>query len=67
MKLIRSAQKTEAYLAVDYRSKELKKDILNEMDQKMTALETRLTHQMNEDQQTIAIHLQEINELVMTV
>ena len=54
---IRSSQKTEAYQAADYRSKELKTEILKEVDQKIIALETWLTHQMNEDRQTAAIHL----------
>ena len=46
---IRSTQKTEAYLVVDHKSKELKKHILKEVDQKMIALETRFTHQMNKN------------------
>ena len=33
----------------------------------MTALETRLMHHINEDRQTTATHLQEINDLVMAV
>ena len=49
MTTIRSNLKTEAYLAVDYRSIELKTDILTEVDRKVIALETRLMHRMNED------------------
>ena len=48
---IRSTLKKEAYLAEDYRIQELKTDILSEVNQKMTALETRLVHRMNEDRQ----------------
>ena len=64
---IHSSQKTEANQAADYKSKELKKDILKEVDQKMTALETRLTHRMNEDCQTAVIHMQQISDLVTTI
>ena len=64
---IRSSQKTKAYQEVDYQSNELKNEILKEVDQKITALETRSTHQMNEDCWTTAIHLQEISDLVTTV
>ena len=46
---VRSTLKTEAYLAADYKSQELKATILSEMNQRMTALEMRLMHQMNED------------------
>ena len=46
---IRSTLKKEAYLAMAYRNDELKTEILVEEDQKMTALETRLLHCMNED------------------
>ena len=43
--------KIEAYQAVDYISSELEKKILREMDQKVMALDTQLTHthRMNED------------------
>ena len=54
---IRSTLKKEAYLVADYRIQELKTDILSEVNQKMTALETRLVHRMNEDRQTMARHL----------
>ena len=37
---VRSTLKTEAYLAVDYKSQELKTKILSEVNQKLTALET---------------------------
>ena len=67
MMSIRSTLKKEAYLAVEYKAKELKTEILTEVDQKMTALETRLMHRMNEDRQTTAIRLQEINDLVAAV
>ena len=40
---IRSTLKTEAYLATDYKSQELKTEILSEVNQRLTALETRLT------------------------
>ena len=49
MMSLRSTLKKEAYLAVAYRSDELKTEILAEVDQKMTTLETRLMHHMNED------------------
>ena len=39
---IQSILKAEAYKAADYRSAELKKEILNEVDQKIIALETRI-------------------------
>ena len=64
---IRSTLKTEAYLATDCKSQELKTEILSEVNQRLTALETRLTHEMNEDRQTMAIRLQEINDLVAVV
>ena len=64
---IRSSQKMEAYQVADYRSKELKKEILKEVDQKMTTLETPVTHWMDEDYQAAAIQLQEISGLVMIV
>ena len=64
---IRSTLKKEAYLVADYKIQELKADISNEVNQKMMALETRLVHQMNEDRQTMATRLQEINDLVVTV
>ena len=54
---IRSTLKKEAYLAPDYRIQELKTDISSEVNQKMTALEMRLVHRMNEDHQTMAIRL----------
>ena len=47
--LIRSSQKTKTYQAANYKSKELKNEILKEVDQQVTTLETRLTHRMNED------------------
>ena len=63
----RSTLKKEAYLAADYKIQKLKTDILSEVNQKMTALEPCLVHQMNEDRQTMATRLQEINDLVATV
>ena len=65
--IVRSTLKTEAYLAADYKSQELKTEILREVNQRLTALETRLTHRMNEDRQTMANRLQEINDLVAAV
>ena len=38
----RFAERKEAYLAVEYKGNELKREILNEMDRKMILLETRL-------------------------
>ena len=67
MMSIRCPQKKEGYLAVEYKSKELKTEILAEMDHKITALATQLPQQMNENHQIIAIHLREINDLVVTV
>ena len=64
---IRFTLKTKAYLTVDYKSQELKTEILSEVNQRLAALETRLTHQMNEDRQTMAISLKEINDLVAAV
>ena len=64
---IRSPLKKETYLVVAYKSDELKTEILTEVDQKMTALETRLMHRMNKDRQTMANRLQEINDLVVAV
>ena len=64
---IHSTLKTEAYLAADYKSQQLKTKIMGEVNQRLTALETRLMHQMNEDRQTMAHHLQEINDLVAAV
>ena len=61
---VRSTLKTEAYLAADYKSQQLKTEIMGEVNQRLTALETHLTHQMNEDRQTMANRLQEINDLV---
>ena len=52
---IRSTLKTEAYLAMDYKSHELKTEILSEVNQRLAAVETWLTHQMNENRQTMAI------------
>ena len=49
MMSIRSTLKKEAYVVVEYRAKELKTEILAEVDPKMTALETCLMHRMNED------------------
>ena len=42
MMLMPSLVKTEAYQAADYRSAELEKKILREVDQKVMALETWL-------------------------
>ena len=42
-------------MVVEYRAKELKTEILAEVDQKMTALETGLMHRMNEDRQTTQV------------
>ena len=39
---------------MDYKSQELKTEILSEVNQRLTALEMRLTHRMNEDRQTMA-------------
>ena len=64
---IRSTLKTEAYLVADYKSQQLKTEIMGEVNQKLTALETRFTHQMNEDRQTMANRLKEINNLVAAV
>ena len=64
---VRSTLKTEAYLAADYKSQQLKTDIMGEVNQKLIALEMRLMHQMNEDRQTMANRLQEINDLVAAV
>ena len=67
MMSIRSTLKKEAYLAVAYKSDELKAEILTRVDRKMTALETHLMHCMNEDCQTTGTHLQKINDLVAVV
>ena len=67
MTSIRSNLKMQAYLAVDYISTGLKTEILTKVDRKMIALETRLMHHMNEDHQTTATRLQEINDLVAEV
>ena len=42
--IICSTLKKEAYLVVDYKIQELKTNISSEVNQKMTALETRLLH-----------------------
>ena len=65
--IVRSTLKTEAYLAADYKSQELKTEVLSEVNQRLTALEMRLAHRMNEDRQTMAARLQEINDLVVAV
>ena len=44
---IRSTLKTEAYLVVHYKSQELKTEILSEVNQRLTALETRLMHRVS--------------------
>ena len=67
MMLMQSLVKTEAYQAANYRSAELEKKILREVDQKVMALETRLIQRMNEDRQITAIRLQEIKDAVTTV
>ena len=67
MMLMPSLVKTEAYQAADYKSAELEKKILREVDQKVMALETRLIQRMNEDRQITAIRLQEIKDVVTTV
>ena len=64
---MRSILKTEAYLAADYKSQQLKAEIMGEVNQRLTVLETRLMHQMNEDRQTMVNCLQEINDLVVAV
>ena len=64
---VRSTLKTDAYLAADYKSQELKTKVLSEVNRRLTALETRLMHRMNEDRQTMANRLQEINDLVAAV
>ena len=64
---IRLNMKTEAYLAVSYKVNELKTEVTSAVDQKMMALETRLMGHINEIRQTMAIRLQEINNLVTTV
>ena len=46
---IHSTLKTEAYLVADYKTQELKTEILREVNQRLTALETRLMYRMNED------------------
>ena len=65
--VVRSTLKTEAYLAADYKSQELKTAIMSEVNHRLTALETPLMHQMNEDRQNMAIRLKEINDLVAAV
>ena len=65
--IVRSTLKIEAYLAMDYKSQELKTEVLSEVNRRLMALERRLTHQMNEDRQTMANSLQEINDLVAAV
>ena len=65
--VVRSTLKTEAYLAADYKSQQLKTEIMGEVNQRLTALEMWLTHQMNEDHQTITNRLQGINDLVAAV
>ena len=64
---VRSTLKTEAYMAADYQSQQLKTEIMGEVNQRLTALETRLTHQTNEDRQSMANRLMEINDLVAAV
>ena len=64
---VHSTLKIEAYLAVDYKSQQLKTEIMGEVNQRLTALEMRLTHQMNEDRQTMTNRLQDINDLVAAV
>ena len=64
---VRSTLKTEAYLVADYKSQELKTEILSEVNQILTALEMRLMRRMNEDRQNMGIRLQEINDLVAAV
>ena len=54
---VRSTLKTEAYLVADYKSQQLKTEIMGEVNQRLTALETHLAHQMNEDLQTMANRL----------
>ena len=49
------------------KSDELKTEIIAEVDQKMATLETRPMHRMNEDRQTTATSLQEINDLVAEI
>ena len=66
MMSIRSTLKKKAHLVVEDKAKELKTEILTEVDQKMTTLETHLMHRMNKDRQT-TIRLQEINDLVAAV
>ena len=41
---VRSTLKTEAYLAMDYKSRELKTEIMSEVNHRFTALETRLMY-----------------------
>ena len=64
---VRSTLKIEAYLAMDYKSQELKTEVLSEVNRRLTALETWLTHELNEDRQTMANRLKEINDLVAAV
>ena len=64
---VRSTLKTETYLAADYKSQQLKTEIIGEVNQRLMALETCLTHQMNEDRQSMANRLQEINDMVVAV
>ena len=62
-----SDQKEEADLAVGYAIFGLKTEIMRELDQEVTMLETRLEAEMNEACQATATLLQEIKYLVVAV
>ena len=67
MESVRSGQKEEAELGVEYEIFGLKTIILREVDQEITMLETRLEVKMNEAHQTTATRLQEIKDSVAAV
>ena len=54
-------------MVVAYKGNELRTEVTSAVDQKMMALETRLMGHINGSRQTMAIRLQEINDLVTTV
>ena len=64
---IRSRQKEETKAAVGHVISELKTQILQEIDKETTILETKLMVKMNEDRQTIATRLQEIEDSAAAV
>ena len=67
MESIRSGQKEEVKTALGHRISELKMQILQDVNKKMTALETILMVKINEDHQTTASHLQKIKESMAAV